>query len=169
VAEHNDISFRDRASTKQCPPVHPKGLKGEEKGEKGEPALPPSSGHGLTADDVIAEAMGVNPRASFSAKAKLGIVAFLSKTDAGREVILMSVRERIGRMDDFELKNAGNTLATELPGLIATSHKALELERQRGLQALAELISQRDRAKYDVEQKKRDEEDAYAAAHAHEI
>jgi len=84
------------------------------------------------------------------------------------------IRDRVSAMDAFERKHAGSTIATELTDLIVASRKAQqERQAQRNrldeLYALAERISQRDRAKYEAEQKKRDEEDAYAAAHAHEI
>jgi hypothetical protein len=134
----------------------------EERGER-EECAPPSSSDGerqaesVTADDVIAEAKTVNPEASFPAKWKREIANTLAQTKPAQEEVLPLVRERIGRMDDFEVKQAGSTLAAELPALIIAgrnhaAEKKSSAEYQRYLEAMAEKLSAEGRAKFEAEQ-----------------
>ncbi len=128
----------------------------------------------MTADEVIAEAKGANPEAVFTAKARAEINRYLTDADTAGDEILPLVRERVSRMDAFELKHAGSTIAAELPGMVAASRKAQQsqqeqAERMRQLEAFGAEAIKRVRQHFLAQVARLDAEKEFARLHAHEI
>jgi hypothetical protein len=159
-----------------------KGLKGEEKGEKGlkgEASLSLSKPHGQNktsdlADEVVALAVTENGAASFSGRAKQEIQEVLQEYQPTQDELVKIVPGLVRLMNDFQLMTAGSSLAASLSGRILALRKSTKAAEDQEVDlAEANRIVDANLAKKkaiaEIEAEKRRAEEEWQAAHIDEL
>jgi transcriptional regulator NrdR family protein len=94
---------------------------------------------------IVTLAKNVDSRASFTAKSRNGLVQAVAQTDLSDQEIESAVKEIVGGMDAFQLKNAGSNLLAELDGHVLAQReqaRAAKREAQREAEILASVARQ---------------------------
>ena len=126
----------------------------EEKNQNCPPSLPtaiPKEKNQDLADLAVATAIETNPAASFSGKSKAEVVRIIEEIGPTEEELTASVRAIVNQLDDFQLRNAGSTIAASLAGhIIATRKKKVKDEQQaviheQEMRVVQEEVAARDR------------------------